>query len=175
MLTKRICLDYDKRIRIEKAIQDHIVRSTIFLRAKTVALYMPIRGEADVLPLLIASEKKIVFPKVNDNMLIFCPAKSIDECCPGCYGIPEPSSPPVRVDEIDLVVVPGVVFDHFGYRIGYGKGFYDRLIMKHPKMNTMGVCFDDFFVDRLPRDPWDVNVDSVVTQTGIFHSKREVK
>lgn len=76
--------------------------------------------------------------------------------------------------KIDLIIVPGLVFDRDGHRLGYGKGYYDRLINTNPGVATLGVCFDEFFIERLPVDPWDAKVNLVVTQTGIYRSEGEV-
>jgi 5-formyltetrahydrofolate cyclo-ligase len=75
---------------------------------------------------------------------------------------------------IDLILVPGLVFDRYGYRVGYGKGYYDRLIETHPNVITIGVCLDEFFIERLPSEPWDARVNFVATQLGIFKTECEV-
>jgi 5-formyltetrahydrofolate cyclo-ligase len=175
-LHRRKQIDKGVRASWEKAIQGHIAGSLVFKKAKVVALYAPIHGEVDVLPLWKTGKKIMVFPKVQGNTLQFYPAVSENDLAKGGFGIPEPiASQGVDVDEIDLMLVPGLMFDHFGCRIGYGKGFYDRVLTLYPDVATMGPCFDEFFVEGLPAESWDARVDFVVTQSGIFNTESEVR
>ena len=73
---------------------------------------------------------------------------------------------------IDLVLVPGIVFDHEGHRIGYGFGHYDKFLRKVPKATKIGLAFDFQVVDKIPREMHDVPVDMVVTEKGIVECKR---
>ena len=76
----------------------------------------------------------------------------------------------MSIHDIDLILVPALCFDEKGHRLGYGKGYYDRLLKSHPGIFTVGVCFDECYLTGLPVEPWDENVDCVVTQTGVFRS-----
>ncbi len=164
----------------KKALEDSIVaciRSLPpFLEADSVALYMPIKGEVDLLPLWQSGKKRFYFPRVVGGELAFSPAVATGEFVRGVYGIPEPISESTEeIRNIDVVFVPGLVFDRKGNRLGYGKGYYDRLIRNNPGMMTIGVCFDEFCTDELPVDPWDAQVELVVTQSRVLGSKGEVK
>ncbi len=77
------------------------------------------------------------------------------------YGIPE-SSKLELVDKIDLIVVPGVVFDVTGNRIGYGKGYYDRSLRKYKDVYKIGLAFDFQMVNSVPVDDWDEKVDKII-------------
>lgn len=55
----------------------------------------------------------------------------------------------------DIILVPGLAFDQHKHRIGYGRGYYDQLISKHPEVPAWGVAFREQLVDTLPIDPWD--------------------
>jgi len=68
--------------------------------------------------------------------------------------------------------VPGVLFDKVGYRIGYGKGYYDRLLTKLGGIKV-GVCYQFQVVEELPRDSWDKPVDLVVTEEKIYEGGNE--
>ncbi|MCD6570561.1 MAG: 5-formyltetrahydrofolate cyclo-ligase [Deltaproteobacteria bacterium] len=174
-LESRKSLDRGKRASWEKAIQGYLANASVFKAARIVALYVPIQGEVDVLTLWQAHDKVIVFPRVEGDALKFYPARVKDDLSEGGFGILEPAPSAcqrwIEVSDIDLILIPGLVFDRAGFRIGYGKGFYDRLLNCYPDVVTMGPCFDDFFVERLPVDPWDAGVDFVVTQSGIFKSE----
>lgn len=175
MLAKRCAVSHEMKESFEASIINHIVSLPLFQKTDVITLYMPMRGEVDLLPLWRSCSKVVLFPKVCGDMLAFCPAQCKDDFVRGCFGVLEPTDTDAfDVGKIDLIIVPGVVFDRYGYRLGYGKGFYDRLINNNPGVTTLGVCFDEFYVERLPVDPWDANVNLVVTQTGVFRSEGEV-
>lgn len=86
----------------------------------------------------------------------------------GTYGILEPveslaAASDEEIREIDFAVIPGMAFDRDGYRLGRGGGYFDRFL---PRLShrcvTVGVCFEEQLVDRVPRDPWDMPVRRVV-------------
>lgn len=80
------------------------------------------------------------------------------------WGVSEPlTGALVLPSELDCVIVPGLAFDKRGYRLGYGKGFYDRFLADL-NVPTIGVCFSQFLLDELPFDVYDVPVSSVVTE-----------
>jgi len=173
-LRRRENIDKSTRLELEKLVNGHIAGSSIFNAASTVALYAPIRGEVNVLSLLEIDGKVFVFPRVEGSSMNFYPVSSLDDLKRGSFGIMEPINGN-KVDplKIDLVLVPGVVFDISGFRLGYGKGYFDRLIKEYPSMTTMGVCFEVFLVDALPRDPWDAQVNYVVTENGLYITRGE--
>jgi 5-formyltetrahydrofolate cyclo-ligase len=169
MLAKRPSIPEAVRTRHEDVILEHILSLPSFRRAGSIALYMPVRGEVGLLSLWRPEEKKILFPKVTGDDLVFSPAASEKDFAKGAYGIPEPlSGKTVEASEIDIIFVPGIAFDRYCHRLGYGKGYYDRLIKKYSQTIFIGVCLDEFCIERLPVDPWDARVDFVVTQAGIY-------
>lgn len=174
-LIRRQEIAIEEKKRFDALITDHIHNLPQYREAKVIALYYPICEEVNLLDLMHEAEKKTVFPKVKENELAFYPAENLNDFSIGCFGIPEPfRGDALDVNDIDLILVPGLSFDGRGRRLGYGKGYYDRLMHANPDVYTVGVCLDEFFVRRLPVDPWDASVDGVVTQTGFFRSKYEV-
>jgi 5-formyltetrahydrofolate cyclo-ligase len=134
-----------------------------------MALYMPVKGEVSILSLWQPDQRLILFPRVFNDILVFSSAASREDFIEGAYGIPEPASDRnTETSEIDVIFVPGIAFDPYGHRLGYGKGYYDRLIGTYPDATYIGVCLDEFCIERLPEDPWDAQVDFVVTQAGIY-------
>lgn len=76
----------------------------------------------------------------------------------------------VRVEEVDLFVVPGLLFDRAGRRLGRGGGHYDRLLARRREGATLvGVAYADRVIDEVPEDAWDVRMDSVVTDQFVLH------
>ena len=96
---------------------------------------------------------------------------SVDELTPDAYGIREPSpDAPVYDPEIDLgsaiCFVPGLVYDRAGFRLGYGKGFYDRYLSAFSGC-TIGVVYSDYILSSVPRGRFDVSVNILLTEKGV--------
>lgn len=98
--------------------------------------------------------------------------KSKDELRPGAYGVPEPSveSPVIGKNNIDLIIVPGLGFDKNGFRIGYGKGYYDRYLSGFEGA-SIGLCFEACLLDRVFREETDQKTDIVITEKEIITAK----
>lgn len=169
LLARRQGITEEVRSGLEGTIIERIRARADYTHASTISLYMPIRGEVDLLPLWRPADKRILFPKVLGDTIAFSSAATREDFTRGTYGILEPTSlHNVEVREIDLIFVPGIAFDRYGHRLGYGKGYYDRLIRGNPDTLFIGVCLDEFLVEKLPVDPWDACVRFVVTQAGIY-------
>ena len=81
------------------------------------------------------------------------------------FGIGEPTGPVyTQVDQVEMIVVPGVAFDRKGNRMGRGRGFYDRLLKSTPNAYKVGVAFDFQMLDDIPMEPFDVPMDDVITE-----------
>lgn len=149
-----------------KIIVEKISLMEDFKLAKSVLLYYPFRKEVDILELLNWKEKNFYFPVVdfvNKNILI---GKYNGKFIKNKFGIYEPEER-LCVDflkTIDFVIVPGVIFDKNGYRIGYGGGYYDKLLKKIANLKC-GVCYDFQIVDSLPIQETDVKVDYIISES----------
>ncbi len=173
-LRRREGLSRGTRLKFERLIESHIAEFPRFKWASIIALYAPTRGEVNILSLLNISDKVFVFPRVEGEYIKFYKVSSLEDLEKGKFGIMEPvGGEPVYPLDIGLVLVPGLAFDRSGFRIGYGKGYFDRLMREYPSMTTMGVCFKAFLFDALPRDPWDVRVSFVVTESGVYMTRGE--
>ena len=121
----------------------------------------------------LALGKKIAFPRCNTEKctMTYHFVQSLDELSPDSYGIREPSeSSPVYDPEISggsaVVFVPGLLFDDRGYRLGYGKGYYDRYLSSF-KGNKIGVVYGDFILPEVPIGRFDTKVDILLTEKRI--------
>jgi 5-formyltetrahydrofolate cyclo-ligase len=93
------------------------------------------------------------------------------QCEAGSFGILEPTPDCARaaLDQIDLVLVPGVAFDRDGNRLGYGGGFYDALLAAlRPGVRTVGLAFDEQVFETIPAEEHDWRVDTVVTPSAVY-------
>lgn len=114
-------------------IQREIIRTEEFERSENIACFVGTKGEPDTSLVLKQNGKKIFLPKVvSENRIEFF--LYTGELKEGKYGIPEPASEiRANIDKIDLFLVPGLLFDIRGLRIGYGKGYYDRILAERRK------------------------------------------
>lgn len=81
---------------------------------------------------------------------------------------PEPDLPSVNPREVQLVLVPGVAFDRRGGRLGFGGGYYDRLLPLADRAITVGVTYEELVLDAVPTEPWDYRVEWLVTPAGLI-------
>ena len=158
---------------LSKKIVNSLISLDIFKKSKTVALYVPIKNEVDLMPLLSEKGKRFVFPRVENGTkkLTFYEAKSADDFEKGSFNIPEPKTTlnKIEIENIDLFLVPGVAFSEKCERIGYGGGFYDTTLKyKDKNARTLGVAFDFQIVDSGFSEPFDERLDAVATDERII-------
>ncbi len=155
-------------------VQHALMETKEFADARTVALYASIHNEvetADIMRRALADAKIVLFPAVHGGGLEF---RSIsDPAClrKGAFGIREPDAgcPVLSPGEADLIIVPGVVFDMFGRRIGYGKGYYDRTLHHlEGSGKLVGFCYEFQLVKEAPGEPHDVRMDMIVTERRVI-------
>lgn len=134
-------------------------------------IYIAMASEVQTLPLVdrrLAQTLKVTVPKVEGESLGLYEIESVAELAPGVWGILEPqagSARPADIARIDVVVMPGVVFDPSGHRLGYGKAYYDRMLrsLEHPVIK-IALAFEVQMAHRVPAEAHDVHVDFIVTE-----------
>ena len=150
--------------------QNALLNSVEFAAAHTVALYSPIRNEAETYELFrvaLALGKKVLFPAMDGQSLSFRVVGSSADLERGGFGILEPKETCQTVDpaEAALIVVPGVAFDIRGRRIGYGKGFYDKALHRLEGCGSLiGICYQFQLLEEIVAEPHDVLMDKIVTE-----------
>lgn len=143
-----------------------------FARARTIALYAAFGDEVPVdaaLPEILARGGRALYPVLNGLGLELALVQSDGDLIAGRGGIREPGPEALRVAvyEVDALVVPGLLFDRAGRRLGRGGGHYDRLLRHaRPDAALIGICYADRVTEPLPQDPWDIAVNFVVTERG---------
>ncbi|MBR2471936.1 MAG: 5-formyltetrahydrofolate cyclo-ligase [Clostridia bacterium] len=170
-LAKRKALLDELKNKYSKQICGHIMNMPQFERAKTVAAYSAIGSEVDLSPVVFESGKEIALPVcVEGDTLVFKKVGDKTTLEKGTFGIAEPkeTQPEILPEEIDLILVPGAVFDKSGGRIGYGKGYYDRILPHLSKECTIiGVAYSIQIADGIETEPHDIKVSLIVTEEGI--------
>ena len=166
----REALGQPYRDRASESICDAVRAWPTFQSAKTVCVYLAMRGEVDLVQ-LIARTPSVTWaiPRIVDSPerhLVFH-AYQPDRLVRHRYGMlePDPSAPEISPAQVDLVIVPGMAFTRAGWRLGYGGGYYDRLLAERPHALAMGVCFHALLLDDIPCGPYDLPVDHLVTES----------
>ena len=137
---------------------------------ESVALYAAIGGEVPTQHLdatLRARGVRVAYPKLERDRLVLIELLDPAALRAGARGVPEPSADGVclRPPEVAAFVVPGLLFDGAGRRLGRGGGHYDRLLAEaRPDAVAIGVCYQERLVPELPEAPWDIRVHLVVTE-----------
>ena len=179
LLARRRALSHAEWHASSRRAQQNFLSLKEYFNAACVALYAPAHNETDTGILLessFAAGKRVLYPAVCGHDMVFRQIKGLTCLSKGCFGILEPCPTGVDhlADEADLIVVPGVVFDLCGHRIGYGKGFYDRFL-QHPgrKAHLIGLCHDFQLIEGpIPADRHDVRMEIIVTERRIIHVKK---
>lgn len=135
-------------------------------------LYWAINNEPDtgkILSTALEDGKIVLLPSINGEELYPVIYKKDMPVQAGKYNIKEPVyKEGYPLENIDIVVVPAIAFDHYGYRIGYGKGYYDRFLKKlGTNTVTVGLSFSECVIEKLPTDGWDIPVDIIITEMGV--------
>ena len=173
-LHRREALSPTERTRLSQ----HIVDSTAHWIQRegfgSVMLYLNMRSEVettDLLEGLLNSGKQVCAPVVDTEHLELIPRRIQNlkiEFVRHPYGMLEPNAtcPIFPIEHLQLIVVPGIAFDRNGYRLGYGKGFYDRFLMKCPHAVAIGLAYGVQLVEDTFAQAWDVPVQHIFTETG---------
>ena len=151
-----------------------------FYKPSIIAGFYPFRNEINLIPLMkrfTVLGNKICLPITPSKYqtLKFREWTPEVELVKGKYGILEPNENS-KVLEPDLLLVPLLAYDSFGYRLGYGGGFYDRtlnqLISNNRKTNSIGVAFKFQKCKKLPIGEFDIPLNSILNEDGIYHFKK---
>lgn len=164
---------------LSRAIFQHLVALPEYARARTLMLYLDVRSEVRTrwfVPTAWDEGKRVVVPYCEDGEIELFRLDHLDELAPGIMDVLEPkpelrSCADRKIDpsELDLIVVPGLAFDRRGGRLGYGKGYYDKLLHQIRNDATkVAVCFECQLVPEVPVLPHDIRMDMVITENAAY-------
>jgi len=177
VLKRRDFIPTDLKNQKDIAIKKNLFDLEEFIDAKSVLMYVSFRTEVDTLAQLkgiLCLGKNLAVPLVDSKTktLTLYEIKDITELEPGYMGIPEPNvseDRKVELKDIDIVVIPGTGFDHKGNRLGYGGGYYDRLLANTEKdIPKIALAFEEQIVDNIPAEPHDMKMDIIVTDERVI-------
>ncbi len=179
MLAKRQALARDFVAASSAVVTQRVRDLPQWQTAREVLAYLPVRNEVDTTALaaeVLEAERRLLLPRCRDGQAglldIGC-ISSLADARPGRFGILEPRQELCLRPEAfapDLILVPGLAFDAQGARLGFGGGYYDRLLALPMATGAyvVGLCFAFQVVARLPVEAWDRPVDAVVTERQTF-------
>ncbi|HIC91050.1 MAG TPA: 5-formyltetrahydrofolate cyclo-ligase [Syntrophaceae bacterium] len=164
-----------------KAIASRLFALPSFKRSSVVMFYVSFKSEVKTHEMIkralnIGKRVAVPFTDTAHHRLIPSEVKDMDkELFPNTLGIPEPLREhirPVEISSIDLIIVPGSIFDYRGGRAGYGYGYYDRFLRQiEYYTERAALAFELQVVDKVPMEPSDEYVDFIITENRIIHCK----
>lgn len=161
-----------ERLSAADEVFERLENTAAFLLADRILMYHSLPDELSTHRFLDKwhGKKSFFLPRVNGvNLEILPYDESRLEL--GSFHIEEPTGDnTVSADEIELVIVPGVAYDHSGNRLGRGKGFYDRLLAT-TRATKVGVGYEFQIVEEIPSEPHDVKMDMVISQKRVLRFK----
>ena len=168
----RAIVEQKRRIMTKEQVEEQsalimaqLEQMSAFREAKTVLLYYPIHNEVDLRPLLTKykGQKIFLLPVTHRHSMEVRPYDGEDMMRRGRLGVPEPQTSTYR-GHIDLIIVPGVVFDQHRHRIGRGGGYYDRFLRRQLTAKKVGVCYSfQLKKHAIPHSWRDQKVDRIIT------------
>lgn len=173
-MAARFDLPIEERLAKSSRIERLLFDLPEFRAARVVLFYASFRTEVETRGMIrraLDEGKRVVLPKVKGKELALYEIRDLDkDLAPGSWGIPEPvNGRPADLKGVDLVVLPGAVFDEQGNRLGYGAGFYDRLLAGYQGA-TVALAFEVQVVPEVPSAKHDVPVKKIVTEKRIIEA-----
>lgn len=176
VLARRDAVPAVRRANASAAIAERAMALPELRDARTVMAFWSFGSEVDTAPLLArlhAAGVQIALPRIEDGEVVPIRFEPEDAVRPTSFGAMEPATgralPP---GSIDVVLAPGVAFDRAGNRLGYGGGYYDRLLRRvRPEAARIAIAFDLQVVEAVPADRADLRVDAIVTEREVIRCR----
>lgn len=172
MIVKRRAIPDATRRLADVRIEEQLLSRDEIRFSKTVCLYVSLPDEVNTHALIgkfLADKKTVILPKVEHSTLSLYAISSLGDVVKGSYGVFEPASYCLSVLSfaVDIFIVPGVAFDMRGFRLGYGKGYYDKLLsgVTVPKI---ALAYDIQCIAEVPSTSYDVPVTLVISEKQII-------
>ncbi len=158
----------------EKLIIESLLSFDKFISADVIFCYASLSGEISTDYIIVKAlnqNKKVALPRCIDNngKMEFFYINCLDDIKEGSFGVREPDLNENNIataTENSLIIVPAMAFDKNGYRVGYGKGYYDRYLEKCLAV-SVGLCYNDLVINIDDKNVFDKSVDYLITETKI--------
>ncbi|WP_067730423.1 5-formyltetrahydrofolate cyclo-ligase [Oceanobacillus damuensis] len=168
-------LPENEKQQIESKLINRLITSALWSRAETIGITMSQGFEWSTKPIIEAGwgqNKRMCVPKCypRQKELVFYELESFDQLEVVYYDLLEPKpdiSKQTETNSIDLLIVPGLLFDRNGYRIGFGGGYYDRFLTNYKNI-TASMCSSIQLMDQIPVEEFDIPVDFLINENEIL-------
>jgi 5-formyltetrahydrofolate cyclo-ligase len=159
-----------------REICSRLQQQTIWHTGSAILFFAPMADEPDIWPLMeecLAAGKTVGLPRFVAGRSGYVAGQVRDlarDIRLGKFQIREPAGdcPELELSQFDLILAPGVAFDHKGRRLGRGQGYYDRWLKDARRATLCGVAFAEQWLEEIPAEDHDITMHLVVTQTGVF-------
>ncbi len=166
-------IDFSLKEEKDNAIFEKVINLKEFIESDIILTYVTMGFEVDTLKLInycLEKGKTVYVPFVTKEKMVmkFYKFTSFDDLVLNKFGTLEPLEKDEWLDFLNtLCIVPAIAYDVKGFRIGYGGGYYDYFLANH-KVKTVGIMYDEFIIDRVVVDEFDVSVDRVVSEKRVI-------
>ena len=186
ILQKRLRLPFEEIFELSSTIQKKFLEIRELKGAKRLALYASFKNEVlteTILEYAVAHRQEVFFPRIvrEKKGLMFLKVHGKEDLASGSYDIKEPVhshrgiyQPEIAaLSSLDIVVVPGIAFDTNGNRLGYGKGYYDKVLgsIKETCL-IVALAFDFQIVNTIPAEAHDIKMDKIITESRVIHNRK---
>ena len=171
-LSLRESIPAEKRAEMSQAIAKNLFRTLQYNDAAAIACYYAIRSEVgtgDIIKHALSHGKTVYLPRTGEHGIELCRIERLEGLVKGMHGIMEPpkNAPAALPVEVELFILPAVAVDRAGNRLGYGPGYYDRLL-QNTAATKAALAFSVQIAESLPKEPHDIGADMIVTEKGII-------
>ena len=169
IIKNKINIPPDVKNNCDRLISEKLINLDEFIKSDCILTYVSTKIEVDtygIIEYALSVGKTVAVPRCehDTNKMRFYRIKSLDNLVKGYFNIPEPDR--FCSEQIDynnaLCIVPGLAFNKDGYRIGYGRGYFDRFLAEN-NVKSVGLCYKAFVIDDLPVEGFDIPVDILLT------------
>jgi 5-formyltetrahydrofolate cyclo-ligase len=172
MLGIRRALSLEQKVAADRRIAEQLLGRVEVAAAQTICIYLSLSEEVDtkfIIAELFARKKTVVVPKVVGVHLELEAITTLDDLNVGAFGILEPTSSAraAHSPDVDLYIVPGIAFDEEGFRVGWGKGYYDKLLAG-TSVPRIGLAYTVQLIAQVPHTSYDVPMTVVITDKRII-------
>jgi len=182
MLIKRDNLSKDKKLFLDNRIKERLEEMKFFKEAEKIFIYVGFGSEINTIDFIndfLKEGKKIFIPRTNieEKIMEAGEIKSLDNLEKDKYGILEPAKDikAVKKVDLDLIILPGVVFDELGGRIGYGGGYYDKYLQDlEESIPKAALCYEFQIIDKVPTEEHDIRADYIITEKRAIYCKSNI-
>lgn len=171
VLSYRDSMDKKKWEENSRKIQDCVMTHPFFWESNVIYCYVDYRNEVgteSIIRKAWAQGKRVAVPKVEGEEMKFYYISDFSDLKEGYRGILEPDVRFPAKDVQALVIMPGVAFDRKRNRIGYGKGFYDKFMDKHPTFRTIALAFECQILDAIDAEKLDYRPEVLITEEKLY-------